>query len=114
MGSDCSCKCHTKTSTRKQADSRYDPKDDPMSWQHDKAAHPGAPTSGVPKDLFPEGGVPLRGELTPEQEAWLKSRGSRKQADMFGNSDEPHNVAQPDVATALVPPRAPPRATRTA
>ena len=44
--------------------------------------------------------MPLRGELTPEQEAWLKSRGSRKQADMFGNSDEPHNVAQPDVANS--------------
>jgi hypothetical protein len=52
----------------------YDPKDDPTSWQWDRQAHPGAPKSGVPKDLFPEGGVPLRGELTPEQEAWLKKR----------------------------------------
>ena len=32
------------------------------------------PSSGIPRDLFPEGGVPLHGELTPEQEAWLKSR----------------------------------------
>lgn len=34
-------------------------------------------SNGVPRDLFPEGGVPLHGELTPEQEAWLKSRASR-------------------------------------
>jgi hypothetical protein len=30
------------------------------------------PYSGVPRDLFPNGGVPLYGELTPEQEAWLR------------------------------------------
>ena len=39
------------------------------------------PSSGIPKDLFPEGGVPLHGDLTPEQEAWMKSRKrSRKTA----------------------------------
>lgn len=32
-----------------------------------------APTSGVPRDLFPDG-VPLHGELTPEQERWLRRR----------------------------------------
>lgn len=31
-------------------------------------------SNGVPEDLFPEGGVPLHGDLTPEQEAWLKKR----------------------------------------
>jgi hypothetical protein len=33
------------------------------------------PSNGVPRDLFPDG-VPLRGDLTPEQQAWLKRRSS--------------------------------------
>ena len=56
----------------------YDPKDDPASWQWDQSAHPGAPTSGVPQDLFPNG-IPLRGDLTPEQQAWL-DQGRKKQS----------------------------------
>jgi len=52
MGSDCSCKCHTKTSTRKQADSRYDPKDDPMSWQRE-GSPPGRPDVRRPQGPLP-------------------------------------------------------------
>ena len=49
----------------------YNPLSDPQSPYNnpDKGPH-----AGVPTDLFPEGGVPLHGDLTPEQEAWLKSR----------------------------------------
>lgn len=36
------------------------------------------PKQGVPRGVFPEGGVPLRGPLTPKQEAWMrKGRGRR-------------------------------------
>lgn len=45
------------------------------SGEGDPASY--GPKSGVPKDLFPDG-VPLHGDLTPEQEKWLKSRSSKK------------------------------------
>lgn len=48
----------------------YDPKNDPASWQWDQQAHPGGPLKGSPDDLFPNG-IPLHGDLTPEQQAWL-------------------------------------------
>ena len=48
--------------------------------QHDPGCVASGPKSGVPEGLFPGGGVPLEGDLTPEQEAWLKSRASRRTA----------------------------------
>lgn len=55
-----------------------------FEWEDPEGAFkndPGrGPHSGVPRDIFPEGGVPLRGDLTPEQEAWLKSRGSMRKS----------------------------------
>lgn len=60
---------------RKQG-GNYDPTDDPSSWQHDKSAHPGGPSKGTPDDLFPNG-VPIHGDLTEEQQAWL-DRGRKK------------------------------------
>jgi hypothetical protein len=41
--------------------------------------HSRGPKSGVPEDLFPDG-IPLHGDLTPEQQAWLDKRGSRRTA----------------------------------
>ncbi len=38
--------------------------------------HSRGPHSGVPEDLFPDG-IPLRGDLTPEQQAWLDKRSAR-------------------------------------
>ena len=46
---------------------RYDPKNDPSSWQHDKQAHPGGPTAGTPGGK----GIPLRGPMSLEQHQWL-------------------------------------------
>ena len=48
---------------------KYDPKDDPSSWQHDKSAHPGGPHAGVPG-----GPIPIRGPMTLEQHQWLHPR----------------------------------------
>lgn len=45
---------------------KYDPKDDPSSWQHDKKAHPGAPSAGVPG-----GPIPVSGPMSLEQHVWL-------------------------------------------
>lgn len=47
-----------------------------FEWEYDEKAPGKGPFEGVPRDLFPSGGVPLKGELTPEQEAWLKRRSS--------------------------------------
>lgn len=85
-----------RTSTRKTAGNPY-PVGSPnwFDWE-DKASGrvpsaPGeiqsGPVSGVPKDLFPEGGVPLHGDLTPEQEAWLK--GASKTAGFLEPEDIP-------------------------
>lgn len=53
-----------------QTTAAYNPLRDPESAYNkpDKGPH-----KGTPDDLFPEG-VPLKGDLTPEQEEWLKSR----------------------------------------
>lgn len=51
--------------------SAYNPLSDPQSpynWP-EKGPH-----AGVPLDIFPEGGVPMTGDLTPEQEAWMRDR----------------------------------------
>jgi hypothetical protein len=42
-------------------------------WFEENVYNPPRVTSGVPSDLFPDG-VPIRGELTEAQRAWLRGR----------------------------------------
>lgn len=55
------------------------PVGDPAWFRHEEGE--GDPASYGPKGSgAPGGGIPLRGPLSPEQEAWMKKRGSRRQA----------------------------------
>lgn len=97
-GGGCQCAHGGRQARRVQAGNPH-PENTP-AWFDWEAEHPngGAPSSGLPQDLFPNG-VPLRGDLTPEQQAWLQRRSAlQTQADMFGNSDEPHAVPGPSPA----------------
>ena len=69
----------------------YNPFSDPQSAYNnpDKGPH-----KGTPDDLFPDG-VPLHGDLTPEQQAWLDKRSSKLavQGDSFDDEEwEPSDL----------------------
>lgn len=60
-----------------------------FDWEANPTPVEAGPTSGVPSDLFPDG-IPIRGDLTPEQQAWLDKRGQRHQAvDIFNGWSAP-------------------------
>jgi hypothetical protein len=75
----------------------YSPFSDPQSAYNnpDKGPH-----KGTPDDLFPDG-VPLHGDLTDEQQAWLDKRSSKTAGDEpYSEDQEPYAPGKVDNMTA--------------